>query len=168
MTCARKCTNHRYQNWSYMVLMWCGAKLSIPFSVIKVITASWPPEEAFVNTWQPVDNSDINDRQASQRLLVLLGSLSQLHRGLCLCTQFIHHYQTSHRFRLLQGAKANVSSRWGRNWTWGVTSRPKKVVFCCVYCYYQRHNHIATELLATLAAWLWDAMSVGQLFSRKG
>lgn len=28
-----------------------------------------------------------------------LGSLSQPHWGLCLCTQFIHHYQTTHRFR---------------------------------------------------------------------
>ena len=51
----------------------------------------------FMYTGQPVGNSDINDRQASQWLLVPQGSLSQLHRGLCLCTQFIYHYQTSHR-----------------------------------------------------------------------
>ncbi len=65
----------------------------------------------FVCTGQPVDNSDINDRQTSQRLLVLLGSLSQRH---CLCAQFIHYYQTAHRFRAsihtLQGVKAHVSS----------------------------------------------------------
>lgn len=99
VTSPRKFTDHPYQNWTLTVLMWCGDRLSMTFSVIEAIIASWPPEEAFVNTGQPVDNSDINDRQASQRLLVLLGSLSQPHRGLCLCTQFIHHYQTSHRFR---------------------------------------------------------------------
>lgn len=79
--------------------MGCRVELNLTLSVVKVITVAWPREETFVAPRQPVDNSHINDRQASQWLLVLPASLSHPHWGLRICGQFICPYQTAHRFR---------------------------------------------------------------------
>lgn len=55
--------------------MGCRVELNLTLSVVKVIAVAWPREETFVAPCQPVDNGHINDRQALEGPLVLLGAL---------------------------------------------------------------------------------------------